>query len=777
MAEQPAPPLCIDGQPWPAWLVGLVLLAAMLAAYQPALRGGLLWDDDKHVTAPDLQSLHGLWRIWTDLGATQQYYPVAHTAFWIEHRLFSDTTLGYHLVNVGLHVVSAVLLLVALRRLAIPGAALAAALFALHPVQVESVAWISELKNTLSGVFFFGALLLYLRFDDDRDWRVYAASLALFVLALLSKSVTATLPGVLLVVAWWRRGLLDWRRDVCPTLPFIACGAAAGLFTSWVERTYIGAAGADFHLTFPERIPIAGTRAIWFYLGKIVWPQPLLFEYPRWTLDATAAWQWLFPVAALALLAVCWRLRTRTRAAARRGAAAALCGVALAGRSALVNVYPFRFSFVADHFQYLAIAPILVLAAAAAATLAQRRVADVSWLPAAAGIAIVGVLAAVTHAQAYDYTDAIASYRAILAQNPSSWLAHTNLGALLRPAAPDEALVHLQKAVRLKPDSDLSRYNLANLLQQMGRFDDAVGEYQATLRLAPNMGLAYYNLGNTLLQMERLPEAEASYRQAIRVAPGLALAHDGLCRALEATHRPADALAECRIAIAQDPNRTVLHYDLAGVLQAQERADEAIAEYRAAIALAPESVEAHNDLAGLLGQMGRFDEARQHFETAAALSPNEPVVHGGLCGTLMMLARVDEASRECETAVRLQADSAPAHYDFGNVLQRQGRLDDAVREYQAALRLDPGFAGARFNLGTALQSLGRGAEGRGAMAQALRLAPNETAAHLLRASALEGQGKLPEARDRIRARAERRAVARAERRVRASRGIDAATRR
>jgi tetratricopeptide (TPR) repeat protein len=723
-------------------VLGLAILAAMLAAYQPALRGGLLWDDDKHVTAPDLRSLHGLTRIWTDLGATQQYYPVAHTAFWIEHRLFGDATLGYHLVNIGLHAASALLLLVILRRLAVPGAALAAALFALHPVQVESVAWISELKNTLSGVFFMTSLLLYLRFDDDRDGRAYAASLVAFLLALMSKSVTATLPGLLLVVCWWRRGRVELRRDVMPALPFFAAGAAAGLFTAWVERTYIGAAGADFHLTFAERILIAG-RAIWFYLGTIVWPHPLVFEYPRWTLDASAAWQWAFPAAALALLAACWRLRSRSRAPL--AALLAFAGL-LFPALGFVNVYPFRFSFVADHFQYLAIAPVLILFAAAAATLA-RRWSPSPWPPMAAAIALVSALALVTHAEAAKYTDAITSYRAILAENPSSWLAHTNLGALLRPTAPDEALVHLQEAVRLKPDSDLSHYNLANLLQQTERFEDAIREYRATLTLAPNMGLAYYNLGNTLLQMDRLPDAEIAYRQAIRVAPNLALAHGGLCRVLQATNRPADAVAECRTAIAQEPTRTVLHYDFAGVLQAQDRFDEAIAEYNTALALAPDSVEAHNDLAGLLGQMGRFAEARTHFEAAAALSPNEPAVRGGLCGTLMMLGRVDEASRECEAAVRLQPGSAPAHYDFANVLQRQRRLEDAVREYQAALGLDPGFAGARFNLGTALQSLGRAAEGRDEMARALRMAPNETAARMLRASALEGQGRLAEARD------------------------------
>jgi hypothetical protein len=250
-----------------------------------------LWDDDRHITSAELQSVHGLTRIWLDLGATQQYYPVTHSAFWFEHRLWGDATLPYHLVNIGLHVLSAFLLLLLLRRIGIPGAEFAAALFALHPLQVQSVAWISELKNTLSGVSFLLSALIYLGFDSNRRAQEYAASLAVFVGALLAKSVTAVLPGVLLVIFWWRRGRLEWRRDVAPTLPFFALGGTAGFFTAWVERTYIGAEGAEFRLNPIERVLIAG-RAFWFYLGKLLWPADLSFEYPRWSIDRSPPWRY-----------------------------------------------------------------------------------------------------------------------------------------------------------------------------------------------------------------------------------------------------------------------------------------------------------------------------------------------------------------------------------------------------------------------------------------------------------------------------------------------------
>ena len=732
-----------DRSPWPAWIIGAALLVATLTAYHPAWRGGLLWDDDKHVTSSELQPVHGLTRIWFDLGATQQYYPVAHSAFWIEHRLWGDTTLPYHLVNIGLHVFSAFLLLVILRRLRVPGAPLAAALFALHPIQVESVAWISELKNTLSGVFFLLSALTYFRYDTDRTARHYATSLGLFVVALLTKSVTATLPGVLLLVCWWRRGRLDWRRDVLPTVPFFALGAAAGLFTAWIERTFIGAEGGEFHFRLIERGLIAG-RAIWFYLGKILWPRELSFEYPRWSIDQAATWQYAYPVGVLALLAACWFFRRRSRAPL---AALLAFGGILFPALGFVNVYPFRFSFVADHFQYLAMIPIIVLVSAAAARPSRRWFSDRHVIPIGVSLVLAGTLGVVTWNQSHQYADALTLYRSVLQRNPSSWLAHTNLGALLRPSAPDEALVHLTEAVRLKPDSELSHYNLANLLQQTDRFDEAVREYRETIRLSPGMALAYYNLGNTLLQMGRLTDAQNAYHDAIRIAPDLALAHSGLGRVLQMMGRSDEALRACETAVRLQPDLAVLHYDFAGVLQAQERLDEAAAEYTAALGLRPDAVEVQNDLGSVLQQLGRFDEARAHYEAAVALSPDLALVHSGLCSALQMLGRLQDAGRECEIAVHLQPDLPVARYDLANTLQQRGRLADAVGEYREALRLEPGFAEAHYNLGTALEGLGRTVEAREHAKQAVRLLPNDATAHTIRGAALEGQGRLRDARE------------------------------
>ena len=342
------------------WIFGLILVFAIIIAYQPAWPGLPIWDDDAHITQPMLRSLQGLARIWMQPGASQQYYPLVHSVFWVEHRLWGDATLGYHLVNILLHAFSALLLVRILRRLEVPGAWLAATIFALHPVQVESVAWISELKNTLSGAFYLGSALAYLEFDRKRGPKLYMVALGLFVLGLLSKTIIATLPAALLLIFWWKRGRLSWRQDVRPLIPFFLAGIAAGLFTAWMERKSIGAQGSEFDFTFIERFLIAG-RAIWFYLGKLFWPAELIFIYPRWNVSQAVWWQYLFPAAGLLLLTVLWKLRQRCR-----GSLLALLYFAgtLFPALGFFNVFPFRYSFVADHFQYLAgIGPITLVSA------------------------------------------------------------------------------------------------------------------------------------------------------------------------------------------------------------------------------------------------------------------------------------------------------------------------------------------------------------------------------------------------------------------------------
>jgi Flp pilus assembly protein TadD len=600
------------------------LLLTTLAIYHPALHGDFLWDDDAHVTRAELRSAAGLRHIWFDLGATQQYYPAVHSAFWIQHRLFGDATLGYHLTTAGLHAVAAFLIAVVLRRLAVPsaGAALAALIFAVHPVHVESVAWITELKNTLSGVFYLGAALAYVRFDESRQARPYATALALFVLALSSKSVTATLPAVLLIVFWWRRGRLTWRRDVLPLAPFFALGAGAGLLTVWVERAFVGAVGSAYNLTMIERLLVAG-RAFWFYLGKLVWPVNLTFIYPKWPISQADLGQYLYPAGVVMLLAGLWAVRRWSRAPL----AAALCyGAMLFPALGLFNVYPFRYSYVADHFQYLASIAVIALGAAALAGAATRWPGWRAWSVRVGAAALTAFLAVMTWTQSGAYTDNETLYRQTLRRNPSATMASINL-ALQYLNGPAErwpqAVGLLEAAVALDPQNAEAHVNLGAARHRIGRFEEAAGAYRSALRLTPRDGQAWTNLAMSLEQVGRLAEALDAYREALRLAPASSEALTNMGRILLASNETLQAAAALEQAVRLAPENGSAHY-LLGTVQADLGAlEKAIVEYTTALrdATLANSPELHNDLGVALARAGRLDEAAGHFKEALRLKP------------------------------------------------------------------------------------------------------------------------------------------------------------
>ena len=548
-----------------AWLPALALAAATGAAYHPAWRGQPLWDDAAHMTRAELRPLAGLARIWLEPGATQQYYPLTHTAFWLQSRLWDADPLGHHLVGIALHLTVALLLWRLLLALAVPGALLAAAVFALHPVHVESVAWISELKNTLSAVLFLAAAGAYLRFDATRRRLPYALALAAFTLALLAKSVTAALPAVLLVLLWWQRGRLAWRRDLAPLLPFLALGAGAGAATAWVERHHvIGALTLHFDLGPVERVLLAG-RALAFYLGKLLWPAELVFFYPRWEISRSTWWQYLFPLAALVLTAALWALRRRWRGPL---AAWLLFAVALAPALGFVDVYPFRYAYVADHFQYLAsLGPIALLCALAAVWLAAQR----SWRRTAGRAAVVLVLVALatlTWRQCRTYADAETLYRRTLERNPGCWLALNNLGVIaLGRGDAAEAERLFAESLRRNPRYEAALNNLGLVLARRGLAAAATDHYRRALAIWPDYPDANVNLGNALFAAGDVAAAVPHYERALRLRPDLLEARNNLAFALVALERPLAAIPhfEAALALARRAGRT----DLAAELEAR----------------------------------------------------------------------------------------------------------------------------------------------------------------------------------------------------------------
>jgi protein O-mannosyl-transferase len=542
------------------WVFGLVLAIVILITYLPAWNGAPIWDDNAHITSLELGSLEGLSRIWTQPGATQQYYPLVHTIFWVEHQVWGDSPLGYHLINILLLWVSALLLLKILRLLEIPGAWLAAAIFALHPVQVESVAWISELKNMLSGLFYLGSAFVYLRFDRERKPGLYIAALVLFVCGLLSKTVIATLPGALLVVLWWKRGRLLLKLDVLPLVPFFIVGAATSLFTAWIERNLVGASGAEYQFSLIERVLIAG-RVVWFYLGKLIWPLDLIFIYPRWPISQGIWWQYLFPVSLLLLLGVLAWLSRRWRAP--------LAGLlffigTLFPVLGFLNVYPFRYSLVADHFQYLACLGIIVPVSAGIAQLLEGLRGRQRPVGYAFCVVLIVSFSLLSAAQSRMYTDAETVWKTTIRRNPNAWMAHNNLGALLlQQGEPDQAIDHFRNAIEIKPNEASAHMNLGDALLLKKDLDQAIAEYQKALEIKPRESRAHYNLANALLGLGQIDEAVAQYQEALTINPNNADAHNNL-----------------------------------GVVYFQKgHFDEAIAHYQKALEINPQDVRARGNLA------------------------------------------------------------------------------------------------------------------------------------------------------------------------------------
>jgi tetratricopeptide (TPR) repeat protein len=685
-----------------------MIFCATLVAYLPALHGSPLWDDDGHLTRPDLQSLHGLWRIWFELGATQQYYPFLHSAFWFEHQLWGSATIGYHLTNVALHALSACLVVMIMRRISLPGAWLAGFVFALHPVYVESVAWISEQKSTLSGVFCLAALLVYLHFDQDRRRSRYWLATGLFALALLSKTVTATLPVVILAIFWWRRGKLEWKRDLLPLVPWLAAGISGGLFTAWVERVYIGARGADFLLSPAQRFLISG-RAICFYFGKLLWPVNLMFLYPHWNVSAGVWWQWLFPVAVLAVFVglIIAAHRYRGPLASFLIFAATLFPVL-----GFLNVYPFRYSYVADHFQYLASLGVIVPGIALLAWAIERR-STRKGAAIAGSVLLIFVLGVLTWRQSRMYSDVETLYRTSLERNPASWMAHYNLGTLLadRPDQLTEAIAEYQVALRIKPDYAEAHHNLEIALSRIpGRLDDAIAEYQEALRIRPDFALAHNDLGIALSHTPgRMQNAIAEYQAALQVYPGFAEAHYNLGNLLSRLPgRRQDAIAEYQQALRIQPNYPEAHTNL-GILLATMPglSADAIAEYRAALRLRPDLAEAHNNLGRMLSEIpGQLPEAIAEYLAALQIKPDYAEAHANLGNALILTpGRFADAVAEYREALRIKPDYAEAHFFLGNALSRiPGQLQDAIAEFQTVKRLRPDLAGVANDRIQALQS-------------------------------------------------------------------------
>ena len=536
----------IQPQGW--WLPLLVVLA-----YLPVWHAGFIWDDDRYVTQNRLlDSLGGLWRIWFSQDAPSQYVPLTYTSFWIEHALWGLWASGYHIVNVLLHAANAWLLWRLLKRLAVPGAWLAAALFALHPVQVESVAWISERKNVLALLFMLlaaGAWLDFIESPLPAGKRSYRRALLFHALALAGKATACLLPVALLCLLWLKGEKLN-RRRLQQLVPFVLLGIGIGLIAMWWERHHQGTEGAMFSLSPLARVLVA-SRAVWFYPGKLVWPVDLSFIYPQWPINAAEPQGYVWLLACLTALAVFLARRPRLDGI---GVAAVFYVAMLSPLLGFIMLYTFRYTFVADHYQYVACIGPLTLAAAGLAGVFERIKSKYSVPALAAGGALLCVLGGLTWAQCGAYDNRGTLWRDTLKKNPGCWMAENNLANfLVQQGQTDEALAHYQRALALKPDYADAHYNYGVILLRLGQKDAGVAHLEAALWSEPDHARAHNNLGIVLIEAGRLDEAIGHFERALQRQPKLTSARINLAVALSRQGHVDQAISQVQQVLKLNP--------------------------------------------------------------------------------------------------------------------------------------------------------------------------------------------------------------------------------
>ncbi|KAA3607503.1 MAG: O-GlcNAc transferase [Planctomycetota bacterium] len=525
-----------------AWLDALLLLVLVFVAHGSSLSNQWIWDDDDYVTEnPLLTAPDGLSAIWLEPDRSPQYYPMVHTSYWIEHQLWDLQPFGYHLVNVLLHGLSAVLLWRLLRRWKLSGAYFAAALFAVHPVMVESVAWVTERKNVLSCLFALGAAHAFWSYAERSRTQDLVWTFVLFLGALFSKTVTASLPAVLALVFWWQ-GRPFQRKQVLALGAMLVMGACMGLFTAAQEVDKVRAFGEPWDLSLVDRSLIAG-RALWFYLYKLLLPLDLVFIYPRWQIDSGQALAYLFPLAALALLAVAWAFRHRVG----RGPLVAFLvfGGVLFPALGFLNVYPHLFSFVADHFQYHAATAIFALLGGGLAWALRSQFQGQAWLEgpvgqawpkAAAAVcaALLLILSFLSFQQTRIYKDAEVLWTDTLKRNPQAWIAHDNLGGQrLQENDLQKAEAHFQASLELYPKNFRACFNLASVAMRRGQIQRAEDYYGRALSIQSDYFTARAPLAEIYKNTGRLAEAEQAAETAFQDA--------------EAQERPESELAGLRL--------------------------------------------------------------------------------------------------------------------------------------------------------------------------------------------------------------------------------------
>jgi tetratricopeptide (TPR) repeat protein len=536
----------------------LILLAGWLV-YWPSIHGGWVWDDTEEVTLnPVLRDPAGLGKIWFS-PAGADYFPLKTTVQWFEWRLWGADPAGYHAVSIALHILSAFLFWRVLAKLGLRLAWVGGLLFVVHPVAVESVAWIAELKNTLSLPLLLFAMLAYIEFDkrgsDPKSLNpgapFYLLSLFAFLLAMLAKSSVVMFPIVILLYCAWKRGRVD-RKDLAASAPFFGIGLGLGFATLWFQHHRAIVAGHVVAGGIFTRIVCAGT-SILFYLWKCLWPAGLLPIYPRWQIDPASPLQYLPWVVVIALAGILWSRRDTWGRHVLFGLG--FFAINLLPVLGLVAMSYQRMSWVADHFAYISLLGVIALAVGGLDQLTASRTQGIAIAAGLGAAVAIAALAWQSRQYAEIFHDDEALWTYTVERNPDAWAAQGNLGyALFQEGRVPESIPYYREALRLNPDYAEARYNLGTSLLQMNQVGEAIAEYERAVLLQPASGGMQNNLGTALVRAGRLPEAVGHFEQAVQLEPDNAEAHHNLGNAMLLTGRLAEAIRQYEEALRLSPD-------------------------------------------------------------------------------------------------------------------------------------------------------------------------------------------------------------------------------
>jgi tetratricopeptide (TPR) repeat protein len=646
---------------WRFWLKAAIIVGATLWVYRPIFHGGWFMDDDFYLFKNSLMNdPHRLWKAWFEPGSFIEYYPIEESVQWAQWILWGENTFGYHLTNVILHCCNALLVWRLLGKFNLRWAWLGGLIFAVHPVLVESVVWVSELKNTLSLFPFLIALCFYIEYENHNRKRDYHLALGSFLIAMLCKISMAPFPFVILLYAWWKRDRIDWK-DVKSYIPFLGVSLFLVGLTLWCGRAF-----ADSHrmdAAFPTgglffRIALIG-QTLSFYVTTCFWPFGLLPFYSHWSLEHPSFLQLLpWPLFGAA---VYWFWANRATWGRH-----ALLGVGFF----ILNLAPFlgfiivtymRLTWVMDHFVYIPIIGLIGLVVALLEWLNRRLILFVACLIQGTFALVLIYFALCSHQYAREFANLKSLWYFTIANNPQAYPAYNNLGSIvLDENRPEDALNLFDNALKYFPDYFEAHYNRGLALDRLNRTPEAIEEFHKASLLAPRNADTHLLLAQDLQVAGNLPEAIRQYRAALFYSPDMSNIHVTLGSLLVRMGRYSEGADEFAAIIEAYPNAASPHNDLGNALYMLGQTDMALNEYREALKLNPKLVEAHNNLGGALQHNGHLDEAIKEFQAALQIDPNNSRLHVNMANALMQAGRKQDAINELEVALRYDPNNAEA---------------------------------------------------------------------------------------------------------------------